>query len=105
MLNFLEDIAFKQAVISKTFPDLENINMCAILYKFPNRKLETLVHNWKEEALHFEYPSKFHYLAKALKVRNNKNLGTQPSYLNLISYLKRFQYQKSCANLKPKNFS
>lgn len=69
MLNFLEDIAFKQAVISKTFPDLENINMCAILYKFPNRKLETLVHNWKEEALHFEYPSKFHYLAKALKVR------------------------------------
>jgi len=38
------------------------------LLKYPTAKIEKLVSNWKNEAMEFEQPSKFHFLAHALKV-------------------------------------
>ncbi len=64
----IDDIDTKLHIISKAFPDLGNVNLCAILLKYPNEKIEILTSNWKKEAVEFEHPSKFHFLAHALKV-------------------------------------
>ena len=65
---FSEEIKFKIQIISKTFSDLQNVNVCACLFKYPNLKIDKLVSNWKKEAMEFEQPSKFHFLAYSLKV-------------------------------------
>lgn len=45
-----------------------DVNTCACLFKYPNEKIDMLISNWKKEAVEFEQPSKFHFLAHALKV-------------------------------------
>ncbi|EFX81448.1 hypothetical protein DAPPUDRAFT_317695 [Daphnia pulex] len=85
-----EEINSKIDIISKTFNDLQNVNACACLLKFPNVKIEKLVSNWKMEAMECEHPSKFHFLAHALKVpiAEIMNQLETKSFLVSMSYLR-----------------
>lgn len=65
---FLEEIDSKLKIISKSFPDMADVNTCACLFKYPNEKMDMLISNWAKEAVEFDQPSKFHFLALALKV-------------------------------------
>jgi 3-methyladenine DNA glycosylase AlkD len=69
--SFTEEINLKIQIISKTFSDWQNVNVCAGLFKYSNIKIGKLVSNWKKDAKEFDQPSKFHFLAHALKVLSN----------------------------------
>ncbi|XP_057373497.1 transcription termination factor, mitochondrial-like [Daphnia carinata] len=83
-----EEIDSKLQIVSASFPDMGDVNTCACLLKYPNEKIDMLVSNWKKEAVEFEQPSKFHFLAHALKVPIGKimNQLETKSFLLSLSY-------------------
>ncbi|KAI9556856.1 hypothetical protein GHT06_016648 [Daphnia sinensis] len=83
-----EEINSKLQIISTSFPDMADVNTCACLLKYPNEKIDMLVSNWKKEAVEFDQPSKFHFLAHALKVPLEKILNQleTKSFLLSLSY-------------------
>ncbi|KZS09212.1 transcription termination factor, mitochondrial isoform X2 [Daphnia magna] len=83
-----EEIDSKLQIVSTSFPDMGDVNTCACLFKYPNEKIDMLISNWKKEAVEFEQPSKFHFLAHALKVPIGKimNQLETKSFLLSLSY-------------------